>query len=209
MTIERRPMTDDERARAAAWLEREAPRRLDDWVVGLVAPFALVFVPLLILATVWPQVRALEFPLMLVLLAIGALLALWIRRRRLERSGAALLAADLRGGEVEVARFDVTRGWSVRAAGAEPALLLDVGERRLLYLAGAHVERALADGSFPAARLETVRLPLSRRLLALTAEGDPVPLAEAAPGDPIESTDLPPLDGDVLEPDDDGPGEPT
>ena len=210
MEVTRRPLHEDEHAGVRDWLARRRPHRLDDWMIGLVAPFALVFVPLLVLGTIWPSLRAIELPLLFVLMAAGALLAFRMRRRRDLRQGTeALVAEDLRGGEAEVARFEIERAHRVSGEGPYPAFLLEVGGDRLLYLEGAYLERPVAEGAFPSREVETVRLPLSRRLLAFRPRGGALPASRVDDASPLAGDDEPPRDGDILlpgeEPADDPP----
>ena len=209
MEISRRPLTEDEHARLARIIADRSPGRVDDWVIGVLAPLALLFVPLLLLQLWLPGLRAFEVPVILALLAAGAVLAMRLRRRRERTSGAGLLRADLRENQAEVTRFDVSRVEAVQTGdGRPPAFFLDTRDGHTLFLEGEYLRGPVAGGEFPSRHVETVRTPLARELLALSCSGGTISPARTHP--PFSASERAagrvPLDGDVLLPDDDGAG---
>lgn len=210
MEVTRRELTEEEHAELRRIIARESPVKVDDWVVGVLAPLALLFVPLLLVRLWLPSLAALEVPVLVLLLPAGAYLAIRLRRRRERQDGTSLLRADLRGREVEVARYDVERAERVEpAAAGPPGYFLDVGGGHTLYLEGEYLKAPLAAGEFPARHVETVRTPLARRVLGLRCSGGSVSPARTHP--PFTEAEREagevPLDGDLLLPEDetDGP----
>jgi hypothetical protein len=211
MQISRRPMTQEEQAKLSRMIAARNPGRVDDWVIGVLAPLALLFVPLLLLQLWLPELQSLEIPLILALFALGALLAIRLRRRRERTSGTGLLREDLRGNQAEVTRFDVARAEAVEAGGSQPpAYFLDTRDGHTLYLEGDYLRAPVAAGEFPARHVETIRTPLARVLLHLHCSGEAVaPDKIHPPFSPAErATGRALLDGDVLLPDDENGSDP-
>jgi hypothetical protein len=206
MQISRRPLTEEEQAELARLIAAKTPGRVDDWVIGVLAPFALLFVPLLLLQLWFPGLGAFEVPVILALLALGAFIALRLRRHKEQTSGTSLLRADLAGKEAEITRCDVLRVEAVEPGIAQlPAYFLDTSDGHTLFLEGEYLRGPVADGKFPSRHVETARTPLARHLLDLTCSGEKVPPEKTRP--PFSTaerrTGSVPVDGDVLLPDDD------
>jgi hypothetical protein len=206
MDVSRRQLTEEEHAKLQRLIAAESPARIDDWVVGVLAPFALLFVPLLLVRVWLPGLAAFEVPFLLLLLPAGAYLAIRLRRRRERQDGTGLLRADLRGNEVEVARYDVERAERIEPTGSRPpGYFLEVGGGRTLFLEGDYLKAPIAAGEFPSRHLETVRTPLARRVLGLRCSGGTLSPAEVHPPfseEEREEGDVP-LDGDLLLPETD------
>lgn len=200
MDVRRRPITEAERELAADTLDR-SPRRIDEWAIGFVAPFALLFVPLLILQTWFPALRELQVPILLVLLVLGSLIALALRRRRDARSPDAATLLDLREGMVEESHFEALGALRVIRADRAPAYYLDIGGGRTLHLVGDHLDTYRKLSELPGRVVTSVRLPLTRTLLDFDLSGESLPVEDVTDDDASEpaSSDEDPVDGDVLE----------
>lgn len=198
--IATRPMTPDERERLAAFAD-EPRTRVDVWVVGFLAPLALLYIPFLLAQSAFPAARSLDVPFLLACLALGALLASFLRRRRARGSEGTgpLVEADLRQGEVEVERLAITRAARVRRdAGREPALLVEAPGEGVVFLEGPYLRAALEARQVPRESLVLARAPLSRHVLALTGEGRALDLDDIAESAIPAGDEGPFHDGEVI-----------
>lgn len=195
-----RPMTQGERTRLAAFAD-EPRTRVDAWVVGLFAPFALLFVPYLVLQTAFPALADMQTPFLLFCLAAGAGLATILRRRRARGSAGTgpLVEADLRRGEVDVERLALARVAQVRReAGREPAVVVEVTGEGVVFLEGAYLREALEKGDLARETVEFARAPLSRHVLSVSGAGGRLELGEVAEPAAPAGEDGPYQDGDLV-----------
>ncbi len=175
-----RAMNDGERARARTIFAREKGN-----IVGLVlASAGLVAVSAglgvqigAVLAAFVAQVLPIPFDRWLGTFAVlGATIATFevvqLERGRRERTRP--LAEDVAGGIVEVLDVEAFVAWSHKDR--VPSFLLDTGTEQQLHVKGDVLLPLVAAGSFPCRRFLLVRLPVTKKLLALEPKGEPLPV---------------------------------